>query len=166
MMASDEDDLNPSEREASLRPLWLKTRLELTAAGRTVDLGMVPADHLVDAIAPLGLPLFIVTAHNPDAKRLPDEENRSRNLELRKLLEERGLSWHEAVGRAPDGSWAESSFAISGLTEADAIEIGGRFGQVSIFMVSLDHVVVIATDGRFRDARPRLPEGRKRRIRT
>jgi uncharacterized protein DUF3293 len=159
MMASDEDDLNQSERDPSLRPLWLMTQLLVCTSGRTVDLGTIPADRLADAIAPLKLPIFIITAHNPDAERLPDEENRSRNLKLRGLLEERRLAWLEAVGRAPDGSWAESSFAISGLAEADAIEIGGQFGQLAIFMVTLDHVVVIPIDGSFRDTRPRFTGG-------
>jgi uncharacterized protein DUF3293 len=156
MMASDEDDLDPSEGVASLRPLWLATRLLVGISGKAVDLGTIPADRLPDAIAPLELPIFIITAHNPDAKPLPDEENRSRNLALRDLLEERRLAWLEAVGRAPDGSWVELSFAIGGLTEADAIEIGRQFGQVGIFMVTLDYVEVIATNRSFRDIRPRL----------
>ena len=149
--------------EELLRRLWLRTLLEVTVAGRTVDLGTVPADRLANGIAPLELPIFIVTAHNPDAQRLPDEENRSRNFELRKHLDERGISWHEAVGRAPDGSWAESSFAISGLTETDAIAIGRRFGQLAIFMVTLDQVVVIETNGSFRDIRSRLTGGEETR---
>lgn len=72
------------------------------------------------------------------------------------MLDQRGLAWHVAIGRAPNGSWAEAGFAISGLSVGAASSLGREFGQLAVFKISGDEVTVVAADGSFRDSRPRI----------
>jgi len=147
------------EGQDHLRPMWLSTRLVLRVAGRSIDLDALPAAALATIAAPLALPLTIVTAHNPDGIPRSSKENRRRSHELRDLLDERGLRWRPAVGRAQDGSWAEFGFAVGGLTDEESARLGAIAGQLAVFVVSDEEIAVLACGRSFRDARPRYARG-------
>lgn len=77
-------------------------------------------------------PLHVISAVQPDAD--PEDTDSANRLGiLDRELAERGNSAVPAVGTAFDGSHAENSRAVFGLTDDMARAIGLRFGQVAIF---------------------------------
>jgi len=73
-----------------------------------------------------------VTASNPRSKPRPKEENQAANqrlLESQRLLSRTCL---EGEGRAPDGSWAERSFLILGISLPEAEALGRAWGQNAV----------------------------------
>ncbi len=79
----------------------------------------------------------IVTAHNPDAREVPDDENDRRHGDLLRRVERVGWPWLPAVGRGdvePDGSqWSERSLALVGVDRDRAIALADDFHQSGIF---------------------------------
>jgi Protein of unknown function (DUF3293) len=142
-----------------LRGTWLRTKILIRVGGRTVDIDDVPTGSFARAVAPLGLPLTVVTAWNPTGNPRSREANRLDNLRLRRQLVAAGLANEFAIGRASDGSWAEPGFAVNGLDERQAMELGQQWKQLAVFFVTETEVVVLASDGSTRDsrARPRRP---------
>lgn len=77
--------------------------------------------------------VHVITAWNPFGRTVPDDDN---SLAHRRLLDEvrrLGLTWWPAVGGSVDGTHQEVSVAVVGLRDADALEVGRRFGQDAIF---------------------------------
>jgi len=85
--------------------------------------------------ASLKLPLFVITACCPYSIDI----NHQANCELHGLLQ-----WHlqsafplaiteEIVGRSADGQWKELSWAVTGINEDQALEVGRVFHQWAIF---------------------------------
>ena len=74
-----------------------------------------------------------VTAHNPQSRRLTDEDNAKRQMELINAVQDRGLAFFEGDAVADDGKWpAEPSLLILGLPLDDARALGRQFGQLAI----------------------------------
>lgn len=105
---------------------YLATEVTVEIDGRWVDVAA--------AVVSPGSPVFVITAWNPDSEVLADAENAERNERLRADLTRLTDRIFPAVGRSPDGSWEEASFAIVGVAEADVLVLGRRYGQVAIFM--------------------------------
>jgi hypothetical protein len=145
----------PSRDLADWLGLWLKTRLVVRIGGRSVNLDAVPAASWAAAIAPLRSPLVLVTAWNPQGRERDRRVNRAANHALRAALDAEHLEWCPALGRAPDGSWAEPGFAVGGLADDAAAALGRRWDQIAVYVVTRDEVAVLASDGSFREARPR-----------
>ena len=104
------------------------------------------------AALPLAAPVHVITAQNPSEQVLSDQVNQQRHklLETYLLLRAPGAELQEVVGRSTQGSWAEASWAISGLTRADALAIAHRFQQRAIFELTEAEVIVIGVDGQVR----------------
>jgi hypothetical protein len=100
-----------------------------------------------EAIAELPMPVFVLTAWNPDADRPGPTENRARNRLLRDRLADRMAIVHPAIGASPGGEHFEESFAVSGLGRDDALALGREFGQVAIFELTASEQTVLACDG-------------------
>jgi len=49
-----------------------------------------------------------------------------------------GLDALEALGSDPESDHAEKSWAVRGLTDKQAVELGRKYGQVAIFRI--DHL--------------------------
>ena len=81
-------------------------------------------------------PLWVVTAHNPGGVKCSSSWNRGANTALRNRLKNEGIEFLKAVGRAPDGSWSESSFALVGVTKTEAVRITTEFGQLAVFRLN------------------------------
>ncbi|MGH8274855.1 MAG: DUF3293 domain-containing protein [Gammaproteobacteria bacterium] len=80
-----------------------------------------------------GEPLAILTAWNP-AQDLPGgEANERANARLAAEIERHGFTHYPALGRSEDGSHAEASFAVPGISRASARALGSRFSQAAIF---------------------------------
>ncbi len=72
-----------------------------------------------------------ITAWNPFAKTLPDEENQRRHEALQACV--RAYVCREGEGIGTDPTWApERSLLILGIPRAEAMEIGRRFEQNAI----------------------------------
>jgi hypothetical protein len=83
-----------------------------------------------------GFSVHVITAWNPGDTRFDDETNENRNQELLSLLRERDCAVFEALGSDPDSEYREKCWAIVGLTDETAIDIGRRFDQVAIFCIT------------------------------
>ena len=49
----------------------------------------------------------------------------------------------EVVGRSPDGSWQELSWAVVGISEQQAIDLGMLYYQWAIFRFDADERTII-----------------------
>ena len=94
--------------------------------------GMVLPSQDGDGDEPPFGPLHVISAVQPDAD--PEDTDSANRLGiLDRELAERGVDAVPVVGTAFDGSHAENSRAVFGLTDDEARAIGLRFGQVAIF---------------------------------
>jgi hypothetical protein len=74
-----------------------------------------------------------VTACNPRSERLSDEKNSRRMAELEAVVQVGGWTYYHGQGIGSDGRWpAEPSLLVVGISEADAIALGKRFGQNAV----------------------------------
>jgi hypothetical protein len=87
-------------------------------------------------------PVYVVTAYNPGTAVALDA-NEAAQARLRDFLAERKVAWWPAVGRSRDSTWLEPSLALTGVTEAEAIEVGRRFKQDAIFKWDGRHLTVL-----------------------
>lgn len=97
--------------------------------------------------------VHVVTAWNPGDKRPSPAENDSANLNLREVLELRGCQPIRAIGADPDSHHFEESWAVVGMTDAEACEIGAMFGQVAVFRISNGVQAVLDCSGRWSGSR-------------
>ncbi len=134
--------------DAALRAAWFRTRILIRIGGRTVDVDRVPAGSLAPAIHPLGLPLTVVTAWNPHGQARSRSENRIANRRLWRELSDAGHEPVVAIGRAADGSWAETGFAVGGLGGDESLALARRWEQLAVYVVTeRDVAVLTAADG-------------------
>jgi hypothetical protein len=99
--------------------------------------------------------VYVVSAANPQSRRLPAAENAARGDALRTRLIHCGVSWRYAVGYSADRSWLELSYALSDTDVATAIGIGAEFEQASIFALSPGRLEVVSIDGSIAAREPR-----------
>jgi hypothetical protein len=85
---------------------------------------------------PEGRTICVITAHNPGGRLAPDAENASAQARLTAELERRGLTWWPAAGGDPSWTHVETSAAVIGMREADAIALGAQFSQDAIFVLT------------------------------
>jgi environmental stress-induced protein Ves len=78
-------------------------------------------------------PCWVVTACNPGAHRLSDDENARRMALLQAAVEARGIVWAPAVSRSADGQWREASLALVGCGAAAALALATAFDQDAIY---------------------------------
>jgi hypothetical protein len=93
-----------------------------------------------------GTTVHVITAHNP-GRVLPPAQNDERHARLGKWVAGcPDLTVWPAMGGNPDWSHTEDSFAIVGLTDADACALGREFEQEAIFAWRADELVVAGCD--------------------
>src|SRR5690606_2338156 len=99
--------------------------------GRTVELRVdEPSPELREVHAAHGAaPPAFLTAWNPASRPMDEEENARRNRALREDARLLGRPVLDGEGAAADGSWAEESFLILGLSLSAARELARRYGQ-------------------------------------
>jgi hypothetical protein len=97
---------------------------------------LVPAKLGVVDRWPDGLvaPVVVVTAWNPDSVHVPPGDNRDRTLTLVAELDRLGVTYWPAVGRDLATPHHEEGVAVSGLTEAEGVVIGARYGQAAVYV--------------------------------
>lgn len=79
----------------------------------------------------------VITAWNPKSRMYRIEENMTANEILKELLIEMKKTFFLCVGSSPDSLWREEGFAVEGLNDLEAIEIGRRFDQNAIFKCTM-----------------------------
>jgi len=91
----------------------------------------------------------VITAQNPHERVLEANINNERHQLLHNYLKMRfpKAQLAEVVGRSCNGSWSEASWAISGITRLEGINIAARFEQRAIFELNEVEVLVIGVDG-------------------
>lgn len=71
-----------------------------------------------------------VTAWNPGSRVLPADENAQRQAELEQIVESAHWSYIYGVGIGEDTTWPpEESLLVLGISAAEAVALGRRFGQ-------------------------------------
>lgn len=88
-------------------------------------------------------PAHAVTGWNPGETR-PDAENAAANERLAAELAAAGVEHHPAVGSSVDDGWEEPGFVLVGLSRAEAIEWGRRYGQLAIYEISGGRLEVVS----------------------
>jgi Protein of unknown function (DUF3293) len=91
---------------------------------------------------PQGRTIAVITAHNPGGQPTGDEANAVAQRALEAELDRRGLAWWRADGADPSWTHVEESAAVPGLALPDAIELGSRFGQEAVFLLSKSALTV------------------------
>jgi hypothetical protein len=85
---------------------------------------------------PAGRPIAVLTAHNPGGVVADPAANARAQALLEGEIDSRGLPWWPAAGADPSWAHVEDGVAIPGISEAQALELGARFGQEAIFMLT------------------------------
>ena len=80
--------------------------------------------------------ISVITAHNPGGVVIGAEENERAQRALEDELTRRGVPFWPAAGADPDWRHVEPSVAVLGMTEADALALGARYGQEAIFVLT------------------------------
>ncbi len=76
-----------------------------------------------------------VTAFNPNGEAASEAENQRAQARLEHELGTRGFQCYPGVGKADVGDWPpEVSVLILGISEAQALELGRRYGQAAIVL--------------------------------
>jgi hypothetical protein len=85
---------------------------------------------------PAGRPIAVITAHNPYGRVISPEENEKAQGNLEAELTSQGREWWPAAGGDPTWTHVEQSVAVPGMNEAEALELGARYGQEAIFIIT------------------------------
>ena len=81
----------------------------------------------------------ILTAHNPGSEDVESEENLLRQAQLECALLELGYEPYAGENVADDDSWpAEESCFVPGISVAEALALGERYGQNAIICGGAD----------------------------
>jgi hypothetical protein len=80
--------------------------------------------------------IHVITAWNPGDERPSDAINDSQNEQLRLDISALGFECFEALGSDPDSPHAERSWAVIGLADEIAIDLGKKYGQVAVFRIT------------------------------
>jgi len=83
--------------------------------------------------APPNQPFWIVTAFNPEGRRVAEENNRRKDHELLAWLTKRNETPIRVTGLSPDGSHAEPGWTIT--HSSIAREAGETFDQEALYRI-------------------------------
>ena len=110
------------------------TSLELSSALKQAFASAIILDLRGNAWKPSVLPSFVISACCPFSDPLSEAIDRACHEALRRRIQRiAGASMEEVVGQSVDGSWKEPSWAVSGISEEEAIALGRLFYQWAIF---------------------------------
>lgn len=83
-----------------------------------------------------GVQIHVITASNPGDERPGSEVNDARNEQLHADISALGFDALAALGSDPNSSHSEKSWAVVGLTDNAAVELGKKYGQVAVFRIT------------------------------
>jgi transcriptional regulator with XRE-family HTH domain len=118
---------------ATLAELYADTVIEIRWPDRPQIVQPRP-DGVTEGDFPEGVDhIHVITAFNPRSRLLRRGENEERNRLLREELDRAGLRYAEAVGRSPDSSWSEDSFAVIDAKPEQVLDLARRYQQNAVF---------------------------------
>src|SRR5665647_2350036 len=135
--------------ESEIFDVYVSSVIEVAFAEGEVVLVPDGVEPLGDGFVQAPLPFggddgWVITAWNPrSAGELSLEQNRARNVELRRRLVEAGASVVDAVGRSRSGDVAEESFYCTGLDRSAVLGLADRYEQNAVFHLDADRVTVV-----------------------
>ncbi|MGA7834058.1 MAG: DUF3293 domain-containing protein [Acidimicrobiales bacterium] len=98
-----------------------------------------------EAASTLGT-LYIVTSDNPYSQVQDEATNDARRADLRRLLERRGLTFFETIGRDPSERWpSEHGVALPGLDRDAARALARAWDQFAFYEVGAEVTVLDAS---------------------
>ncbi len=113
-----------------------------------------------DFCAAHGVQIHVLTAWNPGDERPSSKINEARNEQLRADISAVGLKSLEALGSDPNSPHAEKSWAVVGMTDDMAIELGKKYGQVAIFFITRARQWVLGCSAEWEVGRIASDQGR------
>jgi hypothetical protein len=93
---------------------------------------------------PSSLPCFIVSACCPFSQPFVAARDQALHSSMERLLEGLAGAYEEVVGQSADGQWKEPSWAIYGITEGQALDLGRLYQQWAVFRWDENGRVVLA----------------------
>jgi transcriptional regulator with XRE-family HTH domain len=145
-----EGDRSGEEAEpdpATLAQLYADTVIEIRWPDRPNQLVEPRPEGVTEGEFPKGVDhVHVITAFNPRSRLLRLGENEERNRLLAADLERAGMRYVPAVGRSPDDSWSEDSFAVVDADAADILDLARRYQQNAVFQWTPQSRVVLWTD--------------------
>jgi hypothetical protein len=145
-----EGDRNAEEAEpdpANLAQLYADTVIEIRWSDRPHQLVEPRPEGVTEGEFPEGVDrVHVITAFNPRSRLLRRGENEERNRLLAADLERAGLRYVPVVGRSPDDSWSEDSFAVIDADVDEVLDLARRYQQNAIFEWTPQSRVVLWTD--------------------
>ncbi len=109
------------------------------AAGTAFTLSSEPTNTTLFEGRAFGL----ITAANPFSTVLSDVENRARNQQMQRILEQLGLQFGPSLGTNRAGNWQEHGFVIWDVPETFVLNLGQQFDQNAI-VYGVGHQVALA----------------------
>jgi transcriptional regulator with XRE-family HTH domain len=145
-----EGDRSGEEAEpdpATLARLYADTVIEIRWPDRPHQLVEPRSEGVTEGEFPDGVDrVHVITAFNPRSRLLRRGENEERNRLLASDLERAGLRYVPAVGRSPDDSWSEDSFAVIDGDREQLLDLARRYDQNAIFEWTPDQRAILWSD--------------------
>ncbi len=92
-------------------------------------------------------PIHFISAWNPRNQHLHPLANRTLHQQLDDWIHDHDLPIWEGTGFASDGSWRQEGFALVGLSRQQALDVGRRWGQESIWEWNRNNLVLLESAG-------------------
>jgi transcriptional regulator with XRE-family HTH domain len=119
---------------AALEQVYAATVIEIHWPDRPTQIVEPQPEGVTEGEFPDGVDhIHVITAFNPQSRLVRRSENEERNRLLRADLNRAGLTYVEAVGRSPDSSWSEDSFAVLDADPDRLLGLARRYDQNAIF---------------------------------
>ena len=96
-----------------------------------------------DFCAGQNVQIHVITAWNPGSERPEMNENDVQNGKLQDELHALGFEVFEALGSDPNSEHAEKSWAVIGLADQMATDLGKRYGQIAVFRITQSQQAVL-----------------------
>lgn len=116
-----------------LRRIYLDAVVEIGFPSGTVVVTAAPAGTTHGPYPARLSHLHVITASNPYSQVLDAADNAARNAALVRDLDAAGLAHLDAVGRSPDGTWHEQSFAVVDADEDTVLDLADRYDQHAVY---------------------------------
>jgi hypothetical protein len=123
--------------EQDLAVLYSATSFRVEVPGGVIDIRVGNRHADLDALlSELSFAEWaFITAWNPGSALLPPEQNAAAQVDLIRIVRDHSYHFYEGDGIPDQAGWApERSVWIAGISRADAVEIGRRFGQNAIIV--------------------------------
>lgn len=95
-------------------------------------------------------PVFLLTAWDPGEERPGPVVNRRRQVALEAELRPLAVAQWAASGIDPASGARDEGVAVRGLSEAEVLELGARYGQAAVFAWTPLSWAIVACSGRRR----------------